>query len=837
MDLKDYLRVIRRRALEFGLVFLAICCMYMYVSKKEQTYYVANAQIELGAKDYEGSAKNKLTFLRNRSDLEARLSDRSRDGKYPLIAKRVVDKMELAKQAGTVDKLSEEDKLLFYASGSVSDGIQANFNDLLNTRKHIEEQLSLTQTPVTPESIHAQVMDGFKSVVVGAASEGNPNLLILSAQSLHESFSRILVNEAAWYFQNDFNNDYNEKLKARAKDIDFWYKDGNTDTANPKIRADNARERDEIDKLYNRVVSLYKDHLTAKFQGKDEEAAQIEADFVSEFRPLFEPHGISVNKNFHEAFSVDLLREHRRELAEIGNRYNNVRSFSDITVDMHDLGYEGSAPKSHDEIKELLKDIRARKQEHAKSISALSEEEKMLNLRYLKLSSEQRQLILESSDQRRNLIEKRDSEEVALQQLRSKYTDEHPQVQQALRNIEQLKMLTQEMDERFSKNDDMRYGFRITEIETLRRHHDDEILALTSQEDKLHAIVERINDLDLHLMDILKERDRVMNKSNDLKDELADLKAQIQAGQIVKLTKIAQHAPEAVRTYTKKTMVLSLMVALIISVFFVYIREYMDTSIKTEHDVRRHMNLPVLAMIGKAKKEVILTELPSKDPFAEHFNTAATLVKSAAVDLGLKSFLVTSTVPQEGKTTICVDLAIALARKGLRIIVVDGDLRIPTIHEVLGLDNSQGLSSILEGRTTPGDDTDFTGMERYIQSTSIENLRVLTSGPIPADPINLLESVRMRALVEELKGMCDYLIMDTPPIYNVGDTLTMASLVDATLFVVGAERVEQDQVTWAKHLLTNVNANILGVFLNMVRVPGKSYYYYYNGYKSYRSRA
>jgi len=276
----------------------------------------------------------------------------------------------------------------------------------------------------------------------------------------------------------------------------------------------------------------------------------------------------------------------------------------------------------------------------------------------------------------------------------------------------------------------------------------------------------------------------------------------------------------------------------------IYLVEYLDTRVATEHDIRKHLNLPVLARVPKMKGGILLTDITPTHRISELFTTSATLINAMATDMGLKTFLVCSTREQEGKSTISVNLAIALARKGKRVVLVDADLRLPTIHEFMGLRNTFGLSSVLEGRleaqqalsdlTDEGAGAGLGNLESVLFPTNIPNLRVLPSGPTPADPVGLLESVRMRQLVEDIKGLCDIAIFDTPPIYNVGDTLIVSSLIDAHLFVVGSGETEQHEVNWAKHLLNNVEANILGVFLNKVMRDAKEYSYYYYDRKSYR---
>lgn len=260
-------------------------------------------------------------------------------------------------------------------------------------------------------------------------------------------------------------------------------------------------------------------------------------------------------------------------------------------------------------------------------------------------------------------------------------------------------------------------------------------------------------------------------------------------------------------------------IGLLGSLGVVFVVEYMDASLKTEHDVRRHMNLPVLGIVPKRGrgKPVLLPELPHRDEIVEVYQSSATLVRSAARDLGLKTLVVTSTLPREGKTTTSVNLAVALARKGVAVILVDADLRMPQVHEALGLPNDAGLSSFLSGEGAPGD---------FLRETRVPNLRVITSGPIPQDPMGLLESVRMKALVEELKGQAEFVVFDTPPVSSVGDTLTLATLSDAVLFVVGAGIADQRRVAWAKHLLSHIEARILGCILNHAALEAHGYYYY-----------
>lgn len=844
MDLKDYLRVIRRRWFEFILVFTVIIVMYMFVSRMERKEFVATSVVQVGAKGYDDSAKNKQTFLRNHADLMALLrgnetmhNDASRDvyrkmaevatielrpedpnEGIPSRRQQVSDWIEQRQRdgVGNPEDFYEVRPKSLIADDDLEDMPHRyryeNVMDLLEAHDYLIRDLEIKKLDVNEESLRSQIAFYLGQVRV---SEGEKVIssIQLSINTFNEALSRLVVNEMAHFSKGVYNELNNERVKEEAGKIDRWY--------------DKPIAQDRIERLYNGLYALYKDLKAAQYRDDQQDIETLENQYVEEFRPLLEEERIDASvTTIYEAFKVDVMRELGMELAEVTARYNNLKTW----------GSEGNATSvifNETQISDEIQQLMSRKGAHQEAIDRLEEELEILDIREYELEPAEMELFRTTNERFTLIDEQIDRERIALEELKSRYTSQHPKVLETAQNIEQLESLRVKLEDRLGQTQQAQITYQRLEKRKMIQYNEEKIRSIEMQLEDARSEMDKINDLSLHIEDVKEQRQKVRERINDQKRRLDILKAQLGEEGIVDVNEFARQSVAAPMRYTSNTTVLTVVVGLIVSIFVVYILEYMDTSIKTEHDVRRHMNLPVLSMIGKANKEVILTELPSKDPFAEHFNTAATLVRSAAQDLGLRSFLVTSTVPQEGKTTICVDLAIALARKGLDVIIVDGDLRIPTIHEVLDVANTNGLSNILEGRT--GSD-DFGDIEKSLLPTTIDNLRVLPSGPIPADPINLLESARMKALIEELKDKCDYLILDTPPIYNVGDTLTMASLVDATLFVVGAERVEQEQVTWAKHLLSNVNANILGVFLNMVRVPGKSYYYYYNGYKSYRSR-
>lgn len=285
---------------------------------------------------------------------------------------------------------------------------------------------------------------------------------------------------------------------------------------------------------------------------------------------------------------------------------------------------------------------------------------------------------------------------------------------------------------------------------------------------------------------------------------------------------------------------LTVLMAFIFALGVVYVVEYVDTRVKNEHDIRRHLNLPLLGIIPKeSHSSSLLTDAPLQCEISEKFNTAATLIQRISGELNLRSIMVCSAIAREGKTTVSVNLAIALARKGAKVVIVDGDLRISQIHKILGLQNHMGLANALDSRLVAAQalgnmmtEDDMQGRAanavNFVQQTHVENLFALTSGPQTNDPVHLMESGRLNRVVAELTEEFDFVIFDTPPINKVGDALSVSQAVDGSIFVVGSGQAEQHDVMWAKHLLTNVQANILGVFLNkFAKTKGSEYYYYY----------
>lgn len=207
-----------------------------------------------------------------------------------------------------------------------------------------------------------------------------------------------------------------------------------------------------------------------------------------------------------------------------------------------------------------------------------------------------------------------------------------------------------------------------------------------------------------------------------------------------------------------------------------------------------------------------------RSALAEAYRTLRTNLGFATLDRSCRSVLVTSAGPEDGKTTTTANLGVVLAQAGHRVVVVDCDLRKPKLHELFEVENHRGLTNCLLQNLDP---------EEVAHGGLVENLTLLTSGPIPPNPAELLGSERVRALWPALLARYDYVLVDSPPLLAVTDASLLAAQVDGVLLVVRAATTRVEVAREARDQLLKANARIIGVVLNQVKMPGRDYHYYY----------
>jgi polysaccharide biosynthesis transport protein len=299
--------------------------------------------------------------------------------------------------------------------------------------------------------------------------------------------------------------------------------------------------------------------------------------------------------------------------------------------------------------------------------------------------------------------------------------------------------------------------------------------------------------------------------------------------------------------------------------------EYMDNTVKNVDDVARAAQLPTLALIPsmngqslrvlKAKKKAELKAMkksqissgkildiggiaprslqPQGNKLAtldglssvvEAYRMLRTSVLLSSAGKPPKSIMVTSSQPGEGKTTTAVNTAISLAQLGASVLLIDADLRRPAVHKTFKLPYTRGLSSYLSGSTSQ--------IEDLIIKLAIPNLSVLTSGPIPPNPAELVGSERMKDMLDYLCTRYDHIVVDSPPLISVTDPVILSTIVDGSILVVQSGRSTRDLVRRARQELNSVGAKVFGVVLNNVDVKREGYdeYYFHRYYSSYRDQ-
>ena len=224
----------------------------------------------------------------------------------------------------------------------------------------------------------------------------------------------------------------------------------------------------------------------------------------------------------------------------------------------------------------------------------------------------------------------------------------------------------------------------------------------------------------------------------------------------------------------------------------------------------------------------LVTQNDPKNPAAEAYRVIRTNIQFAQAGKELQTIVLTSCTPNEGKTTTIANLAVVLTQAGKSVLLMDCDMRNPTVHKSFNLSNKVGLSSCISMGTAVAD---------AVQATGIEGLDALTAGVIPPNPSELLGSERMKNILQRAKEEYDYVLIDTPPVLPVTDSLVLGSMVDGLILVIDSGEVKVEMAREVKNQLVHAGANILGVVLNKVRSEHHGYgygYYYYYGHESVR---
>lgn len=373
--------------------------------------------------------------------------------------------------------------------------------------------------------------------------------------------------------------------------------------------------------------------------------------------------------------------------------------------------------------------------------------------------------------------------------------------------------------------------------------------AIKKERDELLPQVPELVNLKMSSEELNREVDNIEQKLNEASDKELEIRANIEhgLGSVERAASVISGIPTPGKGSGRQTWVnfaIGGLVGLVLSIGLAMVIEFNDTSIRSIEDVNEYIGLEVIGTIprmrfgrprgGRRRRATyvstvdeeqidscIVTQHDPKSPISEAYRTLRTNFQFATIKLKPKTVMVTSAVPGEGKTTTAVNLAVTMADRGMRVLIVDTDLRRPNVHRVLRMERGPGLADVLREGLDP---------KSVIRPTRIENLWIISSGRVPPNPSELIGSDHMAALMGQLGDEFDLVICDAPSVLVVTDPVLLATHVDTCMMVVSTNNARRETVVRAKKLLTTAQVDVAGVVVNGLETTRRHYYYYYYYY-------
>ena len=315
------------------------------------------------------------------------------------------------------------------------------------------------------------------------------------------------------------------------------------------------------------------------------------------------------------------------------------------------------------------------------------------------------------------------------------------------------------------------------------------------------------------------EQRRDMHKLLYAKIKQEELDSAIPRTSMVQITDSAEPGKAPVKPNKTVNIVLGLVFGIIMGLGLAFFIEYLDTSVKTIDDVERTFQAPVLGVIPQ--NIGYLFEEGTESKHAEAYRVLRTNLLFSRKDEKLNTIVVVSAGAGEGKSTTTINLATVFAQAGNRVLVVDSDLRRPTLHKLFKVANNLGLTNYLLKQNT---------LAEIVQTTPVPGLDFMASGKLPNSSMGILGSAQMKEMISELKQRYDFILFDSPPILGVSDASILASEVDLVMQVIQYRRYPQPMTIRAKQMIEKVGGNLVGIVLNNINMSQDEGYYYYSGY-------
>jgi len=442
--------------------------------------------------------------------------------------------------------------------------------------------------------------------------------------------------------------------------------------------------------------------------------------------------------------------------------------------------------------------------------------------------------LLENAD-KDSLIGKLRSQEADLKmqyaQLTSQFDESYPKV------IE-LRGQLKELDENINAEVKKMSARAETQYQAALHHEKLLRVAFEAQKEEANKLNEKAVDYNLLKRDYETNRKLYEDLLEKLKQ--ASVSAGLKSSNI-RVVDAARVPTSPSSPNIPRNIELSLLLGILGGIALAFVLEAVDTTVRTPEQAEIVSGLPSLGIIPLSlrvdrpfltgrqpsfRMELITKKRPQSQ-IAESFRSLRTsILLSASFGSRPQVLLVTSALPKEGKSSTSVNLAIVLAQKGSRVLLIDGDMRRPTLHRVLGVSRDAGLSSLLDGSMAEE--------KAVLPVPDFPNLFVLPAGPTPTNPVELLDSDSLRKLLKQWRNQYDYVIIDSPPTLSVTDAVVISPEVDAVVMVIRSGETTKDAIRRSRDTLYQVNAKIVGIVMNAVdlRSPDLYYYYYYSKHGS-----
>ncbi|HEX8196687.1 MAG TPA: polysaccharide biosynthesis tyrosine autokinase, partial [Pyrinomonadaceae bacterium] len=442
-------------------------------------------------------------------------------------------------------------------------------------------------------------------------------------------------------------------------------------------------------------------------------------------------------------------------------------------------------------------------------------------------------------------------------QLLVKYTEEYPEVIQVNEQIATWQQTKEKLQRENSQK---------IEKEGQKLKREAENLILTGLQAKLQAAIKQENDSkaaylreraaanvqgqsEIKLLTLTQEieTNRKLLDNALQRQKVLELEKNDSRPNNIKVTRRAEGAALA-GPNRQRNITIAFLASLIFGVGLAFLLDYLDDSIKSSDDVGRHLGLPTLALIphyGSLERSVARGKLTagtaaasgsgastamvalddSRSALAEAYRHLRTSLLFSSAGKPPQTILVTSSQPSEGKTTTAINTAITLAQAGADVVLIDCDLRRPRLHHHFQLENTHGLTNFLSGERNTA--------ELIKECDKLPNLKIVTSGPIPPNPAELLSSIEMRNLIDFLRSNFKHVIIDSPPAISFTDAVILSTLVDGVIIVAMVGKSSIHMIKRFRQRLTGVGSRIYGVVLNGLKRHSVDYGYYGYGYSYY----